>query len=278
MRLPFNPLLAGSYRQQAVQTRWSDQCLRTTPDVAHLIAETWRAARTEAAERGHEVYPGAMTRLIGWTADDQNLTLDLGPTDYREFVGTNLLNPDLADRYGKDSLANPLGISVAVVTADDQLIVQRRSQQVFEYPGYFHVGGGNVEPEDVVGPAAPGVFATARRELAEEMGIRADAIVELVCLGLAENRTNLKPDLLFEARISLPAAAFASTSHPEYSHLAFIEGADGLSGFLVSHASQTSPAGVASLLAVGRRRFGENWYEETMEGVIRALQSAARAS
>src|SRR5262249_13698340 len=160
------------------------QRLATLPEVECQIAETWTAATIEAAARGRELFPGAMTRLFGWSADDSTLTLDLGSTDYRTFVGTNLRHPELASMYGREALANPPGVSAAVVTSDGRIVVQRRSEQVFEYPGYFHVCGGNVEPADVVGPTAPGVFASARRELAEELGIAAGEILDLVCLGL----------------------------------------------------------------------------------------------
>jgi 8-oxo-dGTP pyrophosphatase MutT (NUDIX family) len=265
MPLPFTSLLMGSYREQTLRARWSDQRLTTLPDVAHLIAETWNESRIEAASHGRDLFPGAMTRLLGWSAVHETLTLNLGSTDYREFVGTNLRHPELASIYGREALANPLGVSVAVVTTDGQIIVQRRSEQVFEYPGYFHVCGGNVEPEDVVGPSAPGVFATVRRELDEEFGIAAGDVLDLVCLGLTENRTILKPDLVFEAHVSLPRAAFESTQHPEYSHLAFVDGPDGLASFLIEHGTDTSPAGLACLFAVGRHRYGEGWHEHTMD-------------
>jgi 8-oxo-dGTP pyrophosphatase MutT (NUDIX family) len=164
-------------------------------------------------------------------------------------------------------LADPLGVSVAVVTGDGQLIVQKRSEHVFEYPGFFHVCGGNVEPTDVAGPDAPGVFAAARRELAEELGIGSPELVDLVCLGLAENRESHKPDLLFEAKVSLPAAAFASVRNAEYSEIVVIGGGDGLTAFLTDHAARFSPAGLACLLAVGRHRFGEKWFEDAVGGL-----------
>jgi 8-oxo-dGTP pyrophosphatase MutT (NUDIX family) len=267
MPVPFKLLLTGSYRAPALRIRWSNRRRTPIPEVAHLIAETWTTARAEAARHGRDLFPGAMTRLRGWSAVDATLTLDLGPTDYREFVGTNLRHPELADRFGRASLANPLGVSVAVVTSDGHLIVQRRSEQVFEYPGFFHVCGGNVEPADVAGRVAPGVFATVRRELDEEFGIAPGDVLDLICLGLAENRAILKPDLLVAASVALPADAFVSSRHPEFSALTVIEGAEALAAFLVEHATETSPAGLACLFAVGRHRYGEGWYEETMNNL-----------
>jgi hypothetical protein len=100
----------------------------------------------------------------------------------------------------------------------------------------------------------------------------------MVCLGLAENSTILKPDLLTEARVARPAAAFASTRHPEYSHLSFIDGADGLLRFLTAHATETSPVGLACLTTVGRHRFGEDWFEVATDRVNGCFPTTGRAS
>ncbi|MEA2530311.1 MAG: hypothetical protein QOG89_1955 [Thermomicrobiales bacterium] len=244
--------------------------MTASPEIARLITESWSSAKSEAAAGGRDLFPGAMTRLINWSVEDRTLTLDLGVTDYREFVGTNLRHPELAVSHGREALANPLGVSVAVTTADGKLLVQRRSEQVFEYPGFFHVCGGNVEPADVADAAASGVFATVRRELDEELGIAPVEIVDLICLGLAEDRGTLKPDLLFEAQVSLTADAFATSTNAEYSALAFVEGEEALAAFLVEHVGVTSPAGLACLLAVGRHRYGEAW----SEGVVARLRAS----
>jgi 8-oxo-dGTP pyrophosphatase MutT (NUDIX family) len=242
--------------------------LLTTADSEHVIAESWNAALADARAQGRDLFAGPMTRLLSWSTDHETLILNLGPTDYREFVGTNLRHPELAQRNGRDALANPLGVSVAVVTADGRFVVQRRSEHVFEYPGYFHVCGGNVEPIDVEGPDAPGVFAAARRELEEELGVGSAQIADLICLGLAENRATLKPDLLFAADVTLTADAFGTARNSEYSGLVFIDGEAALAEHLTEYSQRYSPPGMACLLAAGRRRYGDEWYERVIQNDI----------
>jgi 8-oxo-dGTP pyrophosphatase MutT (NUDIX family) len=258
MSLPYRILVAESYAEMCVETAWSDRRLALPGAVESLISGAWAAAEIEAAGRGRRIFPGAMARLNGWSATDRSLKLELGPTDYRVFVGTNLRHPELAASFGRNAMACPLGISVAVRTADERIVLQRRSETVYEYPGFFHVCGGNVEPVDVAGTDAPGVFASARRELDEELGIGLEAIEEIACLGLVENSRTLKPELLTEARVCLSAADFDSTTHSEYSNLVLLD-ADALATFLRSNGHRTAPGGLACLLALGKRDFGADW-------------------
>jgi 8-oxo-dGTP pyrophosphatase MutT (NUDIX family) len=267
MTLAFGMLVMGSFPESAVHALWSDRPLKMTAEVAHLIADSWASAILEAGSLGRDLFAGAMTRLLGSRVIGAALTLELGPTDFREFVGTNVRHPELVERFGRDALANPLGVSVAVLTSDGQLVVQRRSEQVFEYPGFFHVCGGNVEPVDVVGPNAPGVFAAVRRELEEELGIGSEQIARLTCLSLAENLETFKPDLLFVAEVTLPAAAFHATQNEEYSTLVFIGGEAALTKCLIENRQRFTPPGMACLLATGRHEYGDRWYEDTLAGI-----------
>lgn len=267
MPLAFSLPATGTFAESDVRASWTDQPVVVPAGVERLIAESWAAAETEALQCGRELFPGAMTRLLQWSTDGGTLTLTLGPTDYRQFVGTNLRHPELAERFGRDALANPLGISVAVVTADNQLLVQQRSERVFEHPGFFHVCGGNVEPADVAGPDAPGVFAAARRELEEELAITPAQIISLTCLGLAENRKTFKPDLLIEAEVTQPADAFRSARNAEFSNLIFLEDATTLAGCLTQNRNRFTPPGMASLLVTGRKRYGDRWYQSTLPSV-----------
>jgi 8-oxo-dGTP pyrophosphatase MutT (NUDIX family) len=272
MTLPFNQHLTRTFPITAVTTFWSPTPFTPPPAVANQIATSWESALRDAALHGRDLFSGAMTRLIGWTADANSLHLDLGPTDYRTFVGTNLRHPEIANQFGRDALANPLGISIAVITSNNQIVLQKRSQHVFELPGYYHVGGGNVEPIDVAGPNAPGIAETVRRELEEELEIRPEHIVDLLCLGLAENVNVRKPDLLVASYITLPSTEIATRQHPEYSELAFIADKQSLSNFLTEHARTTSPAGIACLLALGHHLYGQTWFEPlltTLEELFR---------
>ena len=68
-----------------------------------------------------------MCRLERWEAspDGSRLHLSMSTTSYKPFFGTNMSHPELADRYGPDVLANPIGVSPALETSDGQLLLGR---------------------------------------------------------------------------------------------------------------------------------------------------------
>jgi len=267
MSLPFTIHFLQTYPMDALTVSWHDSPCEPPVDVVELIERSWVVAQAEAARHGRDLFPGRMTRLIRWSAETSSLHLDLGPTDYRAFVGTNLRHPELAGRFGTDALANPLGLSVAVITADNQILLQKRSEHVFEFPGFFHVGGGNVEPIDVASPDATGIIASIHRELDEELAISAHQITRTLCLGLAENAMFRKPDLLIATWVSLSADVLASRTNAEYSELVFLADDSSLSEFLIANAHTISPAGIACLLALGWQRHGVDWFDTHLAGL-----------
>lgn len=272
MTLPFIQHIIQSFPLDAVTITWTAVPFAPPQPVANQIATTWESAQHDATLHGRDLFSGPMTRLIDWSRSANSLHLDLGPTDYRTFVGTNLRHPEIADRYSADALANPLGVSIAVITSDNQIVLQKRSQNVFELPGYYHVGGGNVEPVDVAGPDAPGIASTVQRELEEELAITPEQIAELVCLGLAENVHVRKPDLLVASYVTLSSIEIAPRQNPEYSELIFVSDERALTRFLTDNAKTTSPAGMACLLALGQHLYGSDWFSSiltTLEDVFR---------
>jgi NUDIX domain len=162
------------------------------PAVAAAIESAWRDARSRLGEK---IYDGPMARLESWRVEAGRLHLVLGRTGYKHFYGTNLFNPGLADQYGASVLANALGISVLVETADGHLILGRRGDGVAFHAHRVHPLGGTVE----VG--AVDCFAEIRRELAEEAGLSEEDLLELRCMGLAEDKAIRQPELMFYGRV-----------------------------------------------------------------------------
>ena len=85
------------------------------------------------------------------------LTLHLGLTDYRSFLGTNW-SPrcdelkEAGRRDHDDSsayLAHPLGVGAVLETSDGYLCFIQRSQYVGEYPGFLDCPGGHPEPQAI---------------------------------------------------------------------------------------------------------------------------------
>src|SRR5882672_4230570 len=104
---------AGRWTREQVLLNRAASSWRSTAEVDGLIDQAWRASM---AQSGVHLFDGPMCRLESWRASADRLELTLSDTTYKKFLGTNLSHPELADRFGREALANPVGVSPALIT------------------------------------------------------------------------------------------------------------------------------------------------------------------
>lgn len=185
--------VAGEFAPGAVTARWVPDSRPRIPKVEAAIESAWR----EASRRlGDKLFDGPMCRLESFHAG-HTLALNVSPTSYRIFVGTNLSHPQLAEQFGPAALANAIGVSSVVRSRDGLIVMGRRSDSVAYYPRRVHPFGGTLEPHDPLD-----VFAEARRELTEELGIEKQDVEQIRCIGLVEDAALHQPELIFAVRVA----------------------------------------------------------------------------
>jgi len=200
-----------------------------------------------------------MCRLESFTADPQGLRMVLSEITYKSFAGTNMHNPQFGSQYGESAMANPLGISVALISADGFLAMGRRNERVAYYPGRIHPFAGALEPEDGVD-----VFSAVGRELNEELGLAADELTEMKCLGIAEDRGLVQPELICYAQVSKTLEELRRVVD-EVEHDAIVPIAVERDTFdrELRGAKLYTPIALATILLCGRERFGDEWFDAT---------------
>jgi 8-oxo-dGTP pyrophosphatase MutT (NUDIX family) len=221
------------------------------------IDAAWRDA---VAQPGVKLFDGKMCRLESWNATADQLGLLLSETTYKTFLGTNLTHPEFADQYGQQILANPVGVSPALLTADGFLMMGRRNASVAYYPNRVHPFAGALDPPD----ADP--FAAVRRELREELSFADEDVADLRCTGIAEDLSIRQPELMFLARSARTRAEIESrldaTEHEgtwaveadEYGVRRTLESDE------VRLGETFTPVAVASLLLYGFVTFGGDFF------------------
>lgn len=244
-------LAAGDWNAEQVRTTWVDDSRQRHPEVETLIDQTWRDV---LARPDVKLYDGPMCRLESWRADARSLTLSLSRTSYKVFVGTNLTNAPIADRFGATVLANPLGLSGPVLTADGYLVLGRRNARVAYYPNRVHPFAGTLEPRETAN-----VFAGIRRELSEEIGFSADDIADIRCAGIVEDEAVRQPELIFRVRSNrtrleierrVDAVEHLSSWAIPITTAAFEEAVND---------ARLTPVAVGAVLLCGNAVFGTDW-------------------
>jgi 8-oxo-dGTP pyrophosphatase MutT (NUDIX family) len=246
-------LAAGNWTPSQVHVRIVACSRLVIPEVEAIIEREWsQNDRTGTVL----LFDGTMARWESWEAGPQALRLVLSETRYKPFLGTNLRHPELADRFGRNVLANPVGVSPALLTADNFLMLGRRNASVAYYPERTHPFAGAMEPRD-----GPDVFAAVRRELEEELSLTAEDIAEIRCTGIVEDRALRQPELIFFVRSPRTRTEIEAQVDRDEHHTSFSLPATRAAVREAVADSMLTPVAVASLLLWGRLQFGAQWFQ-----------------
>ena len=255
--------VVGQFSRDDLAVQWSDQPRPSTEKIDQQIEQVWRELTQQAKESGRKLYNGRLARLIGYTQHDKKLELTLGPVSYKEFLGTNMTHAALRYQHGPEVLADALGVSAAVITADGYVLLGRRSHKVMFHGGQVHPLGGIVELGRH-GKADP--FDVIETELAEEAGLLRKSIRQTLCLGLVRDKKIVQPELVFGVTVDAEAGALreqAAKALDNFEHTELVAARNEPSSmvtFIGQNFAELTPVAVATLLLHGMKCWGSGWF------------------
>jgi 8-oxo-dGTP pyrophosphatase MutT (NUDIX family) len=248
----------GEYPRGSVRTRWVPDARPRVAEVEAAVDLAWEEANRRP---GIMLYDLPMCRLESFSAGEQ-LSLNLSPTTYKTFVGTNYAHPEWVRQYGAKVLANPLGVSAVVESADGFFLLGLRNEKVAHYPQRIHTFAGSLEQEE-----SADVFAAIQREITEELNLPAENLGEIICVGLVEDASLYQPELIFHQKTTLAREKIEKLlDASEHSKLIAVETEPDLLKAAAEDA-QLTPVAAAGLLLCGRRRFGAWWFDRTSKSI-----------
>lgn len=190
-------LVMGTFGPDDITIEMTDRRIDRGQQLEQKIKEEW------ASRAAKGWFPGPLVRLEKFNLSmDGKLSLILGETDFKEYIGSRDL--ESLRRFGYEGIANPLSTSSVLVTSDQKIIVIQKLRG--DASGSIDVLGGYVHPEKDIDPTVGklSLFKAAKREIAEEAGVKEGEISELWCLGLSYEYANLcHPVASFVAKTSL---------------------------------------------------------------------------
>jgi hypothetical protein len=242
----------GNWAKCQLGARTVPSTRQILPQVERLIDQAWQEA---GSRPGVKLFDGPMCRLERWRASADRLEIDLSATSYKPFVGTNLAHPELAEQYGGNVMANPVGVSPALLTSDGFLMMGRRNASVAYYPNRIHPFAGALEPRD-----GNDLVQAVHRELAEELSLREEDLLEIRCTGIAEDTAMRQPELIFSAAMRLNRRQIEAQLHAEEHGGSVAIPTDPVAVAGAAHDPALTPVATASLLLWGRIALGEEWF------------------
>lgn len=273
------PFLIDAYGQfppGRLCLHWYDEPRPPAPALDALIAETWQAQVEARRQAGGILFNGQLARYLRHRVQDGCLSIDVGPTDYANFMSTNLLNHHRGDEWGWELFSNPIGTSATLMTADGWILLGRRNDRVAWHAGYVHNFGGGLEAGERRADGSIDGFESIQRELREELALRPEDTTRMVCLGLIRDPTIRQPELIFDVHLCLRREDLAGRLNPDDPHeehtatLACRNAPEAILPFIRSNTPIT-PVAVGALCLHGRHAFGEAWYQRTIDELVDAM-------
>lgn len=188
--MTFRMIYRGCLRRGQIHTRFVPSTRVEHPQVEQAIQRAWEEALSRP---GVHLFDGPVCRMESMHWQGEDLWIHLSQTSYRIVVGTNFANPDFADTYGSQVMANPLGVSTLVLTQDQHLMMGQRNDSVAYYPNRVHPFAGSLE----VRSEMIDLFDNVQRELQEEVGLMSSEIESILFVGLTEDLNLRHPESLF---------------------------------------------------------------------------------
>jgi 8-oxo-dGTP pyrophosphatase MutT (NUDIX family) len=238
-----------------VVVRWVEEKRTRVEEVEKIIAAEWEKVQGRS---GPKLFDGPMCRLENCVAG-RRLELELSPTSYKVFWGTNLNNSWIGEKYGAGAMANAVGVSCALESADGFLMLGRRNAAAAFYPSRVHPFAGTLETLDV--------FGDARRELDEELGLGKNDISGMACLAIIEDASIAQPELVFGVKTLRTRRELEGTlDEIEHDSVVAVE-KDAKKAAARLRDAELTPVAMGTILLWGKGHFGSEWFD----GAARAV-------
>ncbi|HVP11822.1 MAG TPA: hypothetical protein VMV94_11615 [Phycisphaerae bacterium] len=273
---PFDILAFSHLTPAQVRTAFEPTPRPSTPQLDELIAAEWERQTALARQAGRVLFNGGLLRYVrhavlkGSTGGTEAIELTIGPTCYRDFVGTNLFNHHRLEEFGWERFSNPVGTTATLVSREGLICYGRRSESVAYHASHVHTFGGALEERDRAADGRIDPFAAVCREVEEELGLRRDELADLCCVGLIRDKEICQPEMLFEARLDMTAdelrarwrSAEAADEHVDIVTLP--DRPDAIVPF-IRGCGPIAPVAIGALFLHGRRVWGEEWFRAAIE-------------
>ena len=250
---PASIVATGDYPPEAVRIRPVE-----LPSLPAALEETVETKWQRELELNPRLYPGPILSPAAVRISEQEIELDCGLSDYRQFMGTTW--PEVPENLRRRAL----GQLAVTITSDKQLVVGIRSGEI-DWGGLRHaMPAGRVQP----GEGAPAEAILI--EFGEEAGIGANEIDSLRCIGVLEDLTwgRQNYEIVYVAHVACTAnelierAANAEHSFEHDRVEAHAWNPTAIAGLLNRDPAGFTPSGLGGIAVALRHEFGADAFPD----------------
>jgi hypothetical protein len=229
-----------------------------------FIENIWQAHMRASRDRGMTAYNGNVFHLDAFNKTSDRLFLTISDMEFRSCIGTG--TADFAVAFPQEPQANPLSVSIVLVTMDGKIVLEKRSRIDVRRRRYHVIAGFMEHGHDVLDSKLH-PFDTIKREVLEELALTLEA--PLYATGLIRAATG--SEICFYSRLPISYKTLLEIKErgKTDSEIETLETIDdspsAIAAFLADHTADFVPLGRACLLLYGHIAYGKQWYENIMQ-------------
>jgi 8-oxo-dGTP pyrophosphatase MutT (NUDIX family) len=200
--MSYQILAKGIFIPKDIRTLYKhDKRLPQSQEALQFIESKWN----EFVNNNSKAFNGPLFRVDEYNIIRNNfIKLELSNTDYKEFVGTR--DHRFVNKFGKEYIANPLSVGALLMTQDNKIILGKRSPADTDIgKNKISVIAGYLDPNKDLDKRTNmvDVFRAVSREIYEEIGITDNNIVDMICIGLIDNKKHNQINLPFYTKLDI---------------------------------------------------------------------------
>jgi len=177
-------------------------------ELSEIIEAERKSGWDRFLARHPAAFDGRLLRMAAYGIENGRLTITANSTCFSAYVVTR--HAGFAEEHPQAERADPLGLTVVLITADQQVIVTKRSLTAEQNPGALYLVGGYAEP---AAGEETDLFEEAARELAEEIAVTDLDRSESFAIGLAYDPVFCHPELFLLTESRSSAAEILDGAH-----------------------------------------------------------------
>lgn len=263
--------VSDHFSKGEVQIIDSEQNFKVDDKFEQRVDEIWQERKKQIEAAGGHLEDRPKLVVLNNTIESGKLCLTLGHSSYKYYVGS--IDPTLRFEIGPEHLPKFLGAAALLETSDNYLVLDERSQSVFQYNGWLSVFAGSTELSDIDANGVIDPFTTAIREVEEETGVEDMEISDIQCLGYTTDKFTDSEAMLFHIKTTLTKVEledFQRNKKLDEGKSVFVPAdADEIRKKILEFSKVFVSDGASVLTLFGRDKFGQEWFNNVIERLNR---------
>lgn len=263
--------VSGHFSKGEVEIIDTGQNFKVEDKFKKRIEEIWQSRKNQVEAKGGHLQDRPKLVVLDKSIKSGKLSLILGHSSYKYYVG--LGEPELKSVISQEKLPKFLGAAALLETSDGYLVLNERSQTVFQYNGWLSVFTGSTEPDDLGDDGVVDPFVTAIRETREEVQVDNMEIADIVCLGYMTDKLICADMMLFHIKTTLTKEGLENIQRnknlDEGKSVFLPINADDVRKKVLEFSKVFVSDGASVLALFGKDKFGQDWFENVINRLRR---------